>query len=73
MPSKKVMFLRNPLPVLLVSFDGFSIVLPSLESTGDIYNALPNYWEKGQRITLEAKVLLDSWPNELQMKLDYLE
>lgn len=73
MPSKKILLLENPLPVLLVSFDGFSIILPSLESTGDIYKALPNYWEKGQRITLEAKVLLNSWPDKLQMKLDYRE
>ena len=71
MPLNKVMFLRNPLPAFLVSFDGFSIVLPSLKSTDDIYSTLPRYWEKGQRITLEAQVLLDSWPDRLQMQLDY--
>lgn len=73
MPSNKVMLLRKPLSVFLVSFDGFSIVLPSLKSTEDIYNALPRYWKKGQRITFEAQVLLDSWPDRLQMKLDYIE
>ena len=72
-PLNTVMFLDNPVPFFLVSFDGFSIVLPSMESTGDIFNALSRYWEKGQRITLEAKVLLDSFPNNLQMKLDYLK
>jgi len=69
-PLNKVMFLRQPLPVFLVSFDGFYIILPSLESPTDIYNSLSNHWKKGQRITLEAKVLLGSWPNKLQMKLD---
>lgn len=73
MPLNKVMFVRNPLPVLLVSFNSFSIVLPSLESTDDVYNALSRSWEKGQRIILEAKVLLDSLPSNLQMKLDYLK
>ena len=73
MPLNKVMFLGNPVPFFLVSFGGFSIILPSLESTGDVYNALSRYWVKGQRIDLEAKVLLDSFPNNLQMKLDYLK
>ena len=70
-PSKKVMFLRNPLPAFLVSFDRFAIVLPSLESPADIYNTLPSYWKKGQRVNIEAQVLLDTWPDRLQMKLDY--
>ena len=69
-PSNKIMFLNSPLPIFLVSFNGFCIVLPSLESTGDIYSFLSSYWEKGQRITLQAKIL-DSWPDKLQMKLDY--
>ncbi len=71
MPLNKVMFLRNPLPMFLVSFDGFSILLPSLNHTGDIYGTLPSLWEKGRRVTLEAQLLLSSWPNRLQMKLDY--
>lgn len=70
-PLKKVMFLRNPLPAFLVSFDRFAIVLPSLESSADIYNTLPSYWKKGQRVNIEAQVLLDTWPDRLQMKLDY--
>lgn len=70
-PSKKVMFLHNPLPAFLVSFDHFAIVLPSLESPADIYNTLPSYWKKGQRVNIEAQVLLDTWPDRLQMKLDY--
>ncbi|MCX5804992.1 MAG: hypothetical protein NT010_02825 [Proteobacteria bacterium] len=73
MPLNKVMFLRNPVHALLVSFNGFSIVLPSLNFTDDIYSTLPRYWKKGQRIDLEAQVLLDRWPDRLQMKLDYLE
>lgn len=72
-PSNKIMYLRNPFPVLLVSFEGFSVVLPSLESTLDVYDVLPNYWKKGQIISLEAKVLLDSWPTELQMKMDFMK
>ena len=71
-PSNKVMFLRNPLPVFLISFDGFLVILPSLESAGDVYDTLPNFWEKGQRLNLDAKVFLNSWPNDLQMKLDYI-
>jgi len=71
MPLKKVMFLRNPLPTFLVSFDGFAIVLPSLESPADVYNTLSSHWNKGQRVDIEAQVLLDVWPDRLQMKLDY--
>ena len=70
MPLNKVMFLSSPLPIFLVSFNGFCIVLPSLKSEGDIYSSLSSYWERGQRITLQAKIL-DSWPAKLQMKLDY--
>jgi len=65
MPLNKVMFLRNPLPMFLVSFDGFSILLPTLNPTDDIYSTLPSLWGKGQRVTLEAQVLLSSWPDRL--------
>jgi hypothetical protein len=70
MPSNKIMSLSSPLSIFLVSFNGFCIVLPSLESKGDIYGFLSSYWERGQRITLQAKIL-DSWPANLQMKLDF--
>jgi hypothetical protein len=70
MPLNRIMLLSSPLPILLVSFNGFCIVLPSLESKGDIYSSLSSYWERGQRISLQAKIL-DSWPAKLQMKLDY--
>jgi hypothetical protein len=70
-PLKKVMFMRNPFPAFLVSFDRFAIVLPSLESPADIYNILASHWKKGQRVDIEAQVLLDAWPDRLQMKLDY--
>lgn len=70
MPLNKIMLLTCPLPVFLVSFSDYCIVLPSLKSEGDIYSYLSSYWKKGQRITLQAKIL-DSWPNKLQMKLDY--
>lgn len=69
MPLNMVMFLSSPLPIFLVSFNGFCIVLPSLESKGDIYGSLSSYWERGQKITLQAKMLA-SWPAKLQMKLD---
>lgn len=71
MPLNKVMFLHNPLPMFLVSFEGFSIILPSLNSTNDIYATLPSFWEKGQLITLKAQVSLNGWPDRLQMELDY--
>jgi hypothetical protein len=71
MPLNKFMFLRKPLPMFLVSFDGFSILLPSLNLASDIYSILPSIWEKGQRVILEAHVLLRSWPDRLQMKLEY--
>ena len=70
MPLNMIMLLSSPLPIFLVSFNGFCIVLPSLESKGDIYSSLSTYWERGQRINLQAK-MLDSWPAKLQMKLDY--
>ena len=69
-PLNKIMLLSSPLPIFFVSFNGFCIVLPSLESTGDIYSSLSSYWEKGQRINLQAKMSY-SWPDKLQMKLDY--
>ena len=71
-PSKKIMFLKNPLPMFLVSFQGFCVILPSLEFEGDTYSSLSNYWEKGERISFQAKIL-DTWPDKLQMKLDYAQ
>ena len=71
-PSNKIMFLKNPLPMFLVSFQGFCVILPSLEFKGDTYSSLSNYWEKGERINVQAKIL-DSWPDKLQMKLDYAQ
>lgn len=64
------MLLSSPLPMFLVSFNSFCIILPSLEFKGDFYGSLSRYWERAQRITLQANIW-DSWPAKLQMKLDY--
>ena len=69
-PLNKIMFLSSPLPMFLVSFNNFCIVLPSLESKNDIYSSLSQYWERGQRITFETDIWTN-WPSKLQMKLDY--
>jgi hypothetical protein len=71
-PSKKIMYLKDPLPMILVSFPSFCVILPSLAFKGDTYKSLSNYWKKGERINLQADIL-DSWPDKLQMKLDYAQ
>lgn len=68
-PSNKIMFTAEPLPMLLVSFKNFCIILPDLEYEDDIYSSLSDYWEKGEKINIQAKIL-DNWPNQLQMNLD---
>ena len=66
----RIMSLSSTLPMFLVSFNSFCIVLPSLESKGDFYSSLSRYWKRGQRITLQTNIW-NSWPAKLQMKLDY--
>jgi hypothetical protein len=70
MPLNKIMLLSSPLPILLVSFNSFCIILPSLESTGDTYDSLSRHWERGQKVTFQTKMCVN-WPTKLQMKLDY--
>jgi hypothetical protein len=68
-PSNKIMFTDEPLPMLLVSFKNFCIILPDIEYEDDIYSSLSNYWKKGEKINIQAKIL-DNWPNQLQMNID---
>jgi hypothetical protein len=70
--SNKIMFSKDPLPLFLISFQGFCIILPSLEFKGDTYSLLQNYWKKGDRVNIQAKIL-NTWPDQLQMKLDYAQ
>jgi hypothetical protein len=69
LPSNKIMVSKNPFPIILVSFQGFCVILPSLKFEGDTYSSLSNYWKKDDSINIEARIL-SSWPDQLQMHLD---
>jgi len=71
-PSNKIMFSKDPLPMFLIPFHGCFIILPSLGFKDDVYSSLTNFWGKGDKVNMQAEIL-DSWPNRLQMKLDYAQ
>lgn len=71
-PSNKIMFSKDPLPMFLISFNGFCIILPTLEFKDDTYRSLSNHWGKGSKVNIQAQIVT-SWPDQLQMKLDYAQ
>lgn len=68
--KKAIYIVSNPLPFYFVTFHSYGVILPSINDEIDIYNEIVSYWQKGERISINADRVID-WPNKLLMNFDY--
>jgi hypothetical protein len=67
-PKRCLLFVSDPLNMIVVIYDSCGVILPSPLTSGDFYSDVKNTWQRGQSINFTGKIY--DWPQKPLMILD---